>query len=225
MLEEIFLVPVKTMLSQAGVFVSAFCAVVLVLAVGWIIAKIVKNVVMRILDVLQLEATAERVGVDRILARGGIKYSITELIGVLSYWLVMLISFVIAISLVNLNNQAAGLLDSIVLYIPKVISVIFILILGMFFASFVNSAIRTAASTAGVEQAGLFGKVAQAVIIVFAVVISLKQLQIDIQSIDNALTIVLGSIGLAFALAFGLGCKDIAARYTQDYIDKLKSKK
>jgi len=222
MLKEMFLVPAKTMLSQAGQFVSALCAVILVLVVGWIIAKVVKNLVLRILDVLQFDSTAERVGVDKILSKGGIKYSISELIAVLSYWLVMLISLIIAVSIVNVK---AEILDAIVLYIPKVISSVVVLILGMFFAAFVNSAVTTAAANAGVEQATLLGRVVQMVIVIFAIIISLEQLEIGTQVINLTITILLASLGLATALAFGLGCKDIAEKTTQDFLDKLKSKK
>ncbi len=225
MFEEIFLEPVKGMLTQAGAFVSALCAIILILLVGWIVGRVVKNLIARVLDILQIDSYAERIGVDKILAKGGIKYSISELISVLTYWVVMLIALVIAMSTVNLNQQAAGLLNTIVLYIPRVISVIFILVLGLFFASFVNSAVQTTAANAGIEQSNLLGRLAQCVIIVFAVDIALRQLQIDIGSIENAVTVILASIGLAFALAFGLGCKDIAGKLTQEFLDKLKSKK
>ena len=225
MIEELFLDPVKSMLTQVGNFVSALGAVILVLLVGWIIAKVIKNLIIRILDILQIDSYAERVGVDKILAKGGIKYSISELIGVLTYWVVMLISLVIAMSAVNLNQQAAGLLNTIVLYIPRVISAIFILVLGLFFASFVNSSVQTAAANTGIEQSTLFGHLAQAIIVVFAIDISLRQLQIDIGGIEHAFVIILGSVGLAFALAFGLGCRDIAAKLTQEFLNKLKAKK
>lgn len=225
MLREIFLEPVKGMLTQAGSFVSALCAIILILLVGWIAGRLVKNLIVRILDILQIDSYAERIGVDKILAKGGIKYSISELIGVLTYWVVMLIALVIAMSTVNLNQQAAGLLNTIVLYIPRVISAIFILVLGLFFASFVNSAVQTAAANAGIEQSNLLGRLAQFVLIVFAIDIALRQLQIDLSSIENAVFVILSSIGLAFALAFGLGCKDIAGRLTQEFLDKLRSKK
>lgn len=225
MIREIIIIPVQAMLAQAGAFVSAFCAVILVLVVGWIIAKIIKNLVIRILDILQIDSTAERVGVDKILAKGGIKYSITELVAVLSYWLVMLISLIIAIGLVNVGEQAASILNAIVLYIPNVISVIFILMLGMFFASFVNSIVQTAAANAGIEQSALFGKISQLVIVVFAIAISLEQLHIGSQVIGFAINILLASFGLAFALAFGLGCKDLAGKITHEFLEKIKSKK
>ena len=225
MLKELIVVPVKSMLAQVGTFVSALCAIILILLVGWVIARMIKNLVARILDILQIDSYAEKIGVGKILAKGGIKYGVSELIGVLCYWIVMLIALVIAVSAVNLNQQAAGLLNTIVLYIPKVISAIFILILGMFFASFVSSAVQTAAANAGVEQSNMLGRLSQFIIIVFTLNVALRQLQIDLRSIENALIIILGSIGLAFGLAFGLGCKDIAGKLTQEFLDKLRSRK
>ena len=225
MLKELVVTPVKGMLAQVGVYVSSLAAVVLVLLVGWIVANVVKNLVNRILDVLQVDTYAERVGVDKIFAKGGIKYSVSELNGVLSYWVVILISLVIAVGVVNQNGQAAGLLNTIVLYIPRVISAVFILIVGLFFATFVSTAIQTAAANAGVDQAMLLGRLSQAVLIVFTFDIALRQIQIDIRGIENAVMILLASAGLALALAFGLGCKDIAGRLTQEFLDKMKPKK
>lgn len=225
MLKELIVTPVKSMLAQAGSFISALCAILLVLVVGWMIARIIKNLTVRILDVLQVDSYAERVGIDKIFAKGGIKYGISELVGILSYWIIMLISLVIAISLVDLNQQASGLLNVIVLYIPRVISAIFILIVGMFFASFINTAIQTTTANAGVEQSNLLGRLAQGLLIIFTFDVALRQIRIDITGIENAILIILCSLGLAFALAFGLGCKDIAAKLTQDFIEKLKPKK
>lgn len=225
MLKELVVTPVKGMLAQVGVYVSSLAAVVLVLLVGWIVANIIKNLVNRVLDVLQVDTYAERVGVDKIFAKGGIKYSVSELIGVLSYWVVILISLVIAVGVVNQNGQAAGLLNTIVLYIPRVISAVFILIVGLFFATFVSTAIQTAAANAGVDQATLLGRLSQAVLIIFTFDIALRQIQIDIRGIENAVLILLASAGLALALAFGLGCKDIAGRLTQEFLDKMKPKK
>lgn len=225
MLKELVVTPVKGMLAQVGVYVSSLAAVVLVLLVGWIVANIIKNLVNRVLDVLQVDTYAERVGVDKIFAKGGIKYSVSELIGVLSYWVIILISLVIAVGVVNQNSQAAGLLNTIVLYIPRVISAVFILIVGLFFATFVSTAIQTAAANAGVDQATLLGRLSQAVLIIFTFDIALRQIQIDIRGIENAVLILLASAGLALALAFGLGCKDIAGRLTQEFLDKMKPKK
>jgi uncharacterized protein YebE (UPF0316 family) len=85
--------------------------------------------------------------------------------------------------------------------------------------------IHTTASNAGISHVNALGKIVEVIIIVFAIAIALEQLNIGAKIIELIVGILLGSMGLAVGLAFGLGCKDIAARYTSEFIDKLKTKK
>jgi hypothetical protein len=158
------------------------------------------------------------------LAKGGISYSLSELIGVICYWLAILITFVVAINAIGLT-VAADLLNRIVLYIPNIIAALFILILGMFVATLLSNIVRTAANNAGLSQAKLLGKVVEVVVAVFVIAITLEQLGIGAKVIELFITVILASIGLGVALAFGLGCKEIASRFLSDMIDNLKSKK
>ena len=59
---------------------------------------------------------------------------------------------------------------------------------------------------------------------VFAIFVALEQLNIGIRITQLTLSIALGSIGLGLALAFGLGCRDIAGKFVNDFVDKLKKK-
>jgi hypothetical protein len=68
------------------------------------------------------------------------------------------------------------------------------------------------------------GRLAEIIVIVFAVLMILEELKIGIRVSEITLSIVLGSVGLAFALAFGLGCRDVAEKFVSDTIDKLKKK-
>ena len=117
---------------------------------------------------------------------------------------------------------AADLLQKIVLFVPNIIAAVFILIVGMFAAVLLRNIVRVSASTAGITQANLFGNIAEVVIMVFAAAIALEQLQIGVRIIDLTISIILGSFGLGFALAFGLGCKDIIGKAVGDFLSKLK---
>jgi hypothetical protein len=97
-----------------------------------------------------------------------------------------------------------------------------VLVLGSFLANFMAGIVRTAASNAGVSSAKLLGKITQAILIIFAVIIAIEQLNIATAFIAFAVNIILASIGLALALAFGLGCKDIAAKAMSDALNKIK---
>ncbi|MFA5388142.1 MAG: hypothetical protein WC312_00105 [Candidatus Omnitrophota bacterium] len=215
--------PVKAMLVRAATFLPTLIGILVILVVGWIIAAVLKNVVVKLLKMIQFDTASEKSGLADVLRRGGIKNTLSELMGGLVYWIVMLLVFMTALNALGMT-VVASLLDKVILYIPNVIAAIFIISLGIFFASIVGSIVMTASMNAGIKQAKLLSQVTQTVIVIFAVIMTLEQLSIATAILNTTITVLLGSIGLAFALAVGIGSKDIAGKLIQELVDKLKGK-
>lgn len=222
-LQLILLEPAKTVFSQIGQFLVNVLLVIIILIIGWVISRIIKAMVTKVLEAVKLDALSKRIELDSLLAKGGIKYSFTELIGVICYWLMLLVTFVVAINAVGLTI-VADLLNRIILYVPNVVAAIFILILGMFVATLLGNIVQTAANNIGLSQAKFLTKVTEVVVVAFAIFITLEQLKIGIRITEITLSIILGSLGLGLALAFGLGCRDLAGKFVEELIDKLKKK-
>lgn len=222
--QTVLLEPAKIVLSQVSQFLVSLLLVLVILLIGWVIAKLIKTLVAKVLRIIKLDQISERIELDSVLAKGGIGYSLSELIAVVCYWIVMLVTFVVAINAIGLT-VAADLLNKVVLYIPNIIAAVFILILGMFAATVLSNITQTAANNAGIAQSKLLGKVIEIVLMVFVIAISLEQLNIGAEIVKTIVTVVLASIGLSLALAFGLGCRDIAARFMAEFLDKIKTKK
>jgi len=220
----VLLEPAKIIVAQIGQFLINVLLVIVILIIGWMISNLVKQLITKVLRTLKVDSLSDRIELDALLAKGGIKYSLSELLGIIGYWLSILVTVVVAINAIGLTI-AAELLNKFVLYVPNVIAAIFVLILGMFIAVLLRNIIQTAATNAGLTQVNIFTKIVEVLVIVFAVAIALEQLNIGAKVIQLLIGIVLGSIGLAVALAFGLGCKDIAAKHTAELIERLKSKK
>jgi len=221
--QGVLLEPAKTLFSKIGEFLVNTLLVIIILIIGWVISKVIKAVVTKVLKAIRIDNLSERIKLDALLAKGGLQYSLSGLVGTICYWLALLITFVVAINAIGLT-VAADLLNQVVLYIPNVIAAIFILILGMFVASLLKNIIQTAASNAGISHINLLGKIVEIAVIVFTIAIALEQLKIGAKIIELMVGILLGSIGLAVGLAFGLGCKDIAARSMSEFVDKVKKK-
>ncbi len=215
--------PVKEMLARIAGFVPTLIGVLVILIVGWIIAGIVKSLAVKVLKLIQLDTATEKAGLGDVLRRGGISQTLSELIGVLIYWLMMLLVFMTALNALGMT-VAASLLDKVILYIPNVIAGVFILALGIFFSSMIGTVVRTASSNAGISQAKFLGQLTQTLIMIFAVIITLEQLNIASSVLNLAVNIILASIGLAMAIAVGLGSKDIAGKLIQDLVNKIKGK-
>ena len=67
-------------------------------------------------------------------------------------------------------------------------------------------------------------KIVEVLVMVFVSIMALEQLNIGAKTLQLILGIVLGALGLGVALAFGLGCKEIAGKIVAEFLDKIKKK-
>jgi len=219
----VLLEPARAVLGQISQFLVSILLVIIILLMGWLVSKALKVIISKGLKLIKLDDLAGRIGLDKILGKGGISYPISELIGVICYWLGILVTAMVAINAVGLTI-AADLLNKVVLYIPHVIAAVFIVILGMFVATLLKNIIVTAVNNAGLSHGKLLGQLVETIVIVFVVIVGLEQLGLGISITQLTLGIIVGSVGLGLALAFGLGCKDIAGKFVAEFVEKLKKK-
>ena len=221
--QVVLLEPARMVLAQISQFMVNALLVLIILLIGWLLSKVIRSVVTKFLKTAKINELSSRIELDKLLGKGGITYTLSDLIGVICYWLGLLVTFMVAVNSVGLTI-AADLLNKVVLYIPNVIAALFILILGMFVSTLLKNIVQTAANNAGLNQGKLLAQVVETVVIAFAVFVGLEQLQIGIRITELTISIVLGSLGLGLALAFGLGCKDIAGKFVAELAEKLKKK-
>lgn len=216
--------PVRNLWAQLLTFLPSLISVLLLLLLGWLVATMIQKVATRFLKLARLDSLSEKVGVANILTKGDINYTLSEIIGVLIYWLIMLVVAILVVNFMHLE-VAAELLNRVVLYIPNVIAAVFVLVLGIFFASILANTVRTAAANAGLQQARTLGQITQVTVAVFVFLQAVKQLGIDTTLVDMILRAIVYSLAFGFGLAIGLGCKDMAGRYVQQLVDSFKPKR
>jgi len=221
--QGVLLEPARVVLMQIGQFITNVLLVIFILIVGWLISKLIRTLVTKSLRLVKLDKISERIELEDLLVKGGIKYSLSELIGIICYWLALLVTFVVAVNAIGLTI-AADLLNKVVLYIPNIIAAIFILILGIFISKLLSNIVQTAANNAGLAQGNILSKIVEIVTIIFVIAIALEQLNIASRIIELTISILLASLGLGLALAFGLGCKEVAGKAVSEFVDKLKKK-
>ncbi len=221
--QVVLLEPARIVLAQVSLFLVNALLVIIILIIGWLLSKAVKVIVSKALKAAKFDQISDKIELDKLLSKGGISYSLSDLVSVICYWIGILITFMVAVNAVGLTI-AADLLNKVVLYIPNVVAALFILILGMFAATVLKNVINTAVNNAGLSHGKILSRIVETIVIVFAVFVGLEQLQIGIRITELTISIVLGSLGLGLALAFGLGCRDIAGKAVSELVEKLKKK-
>ncbi|MDT8287048.1 MAG: hypothetical protein RQ748_08075, partial [Elusimicrobiales bacterium] len=159
----------------------------------------------------KLDSYTSRVGVNEVLARFGLGKSLVTVIGFVIYWSLILVFFVSAANVLNLTVISAILERFVMDFMPKITAAIFIAFGGLLFARFLSEVVSNSATANNLRGGRVLSQIVYFTVIVFAAIIALEQMGIAMKTIRSSLSIVLGSFGLAFAIAFGLGAKDAAA--------------
>jgi len=207
---DVMLEPVRVFLAQVGDLLPRLFLALLVLVVGYFVARGVKFVVVKALRAGNFHVLTDRAGIDGFLGNGGVRADTSEIIGLLFYWVVILAALVIGFNGLGLN-YITDLLVKVLLFVPKVLVAMLILAFGAYFARFIGNALCAYAKKLQLQDAELLGRLAQYAIVTFVVLIALDQMNIGGDIVRQTFLIVLAGVVFALALAFGIGGKDWAA--------------
>ncbi|GAA4417949.1 hypothetical protein GCM10023187_50860 [Nibrella viscosa] len=198
-------------------FFPRLIGALLLLLIGWLIARAVRWGVEKLLKTIRFDNLTAKVGIDTFLQKGGIQHSSSYLFATMIYWILMLIVFEAFFNSLGLE-VISGLLNDIILYVPNIIVATVILIIGMYLADFVRGLVVAALRNANIAQAGLIGLAVRVLMIFLVFAIALSQLRIAQDIITAVVTLVLGAFCLALAIAFGFGARDWAADIVNRYV-------
>lgn len=207
---DVFVASLTSFWTQMAAFVPQLLAALVLLFLGWILANIVRSAVGKILDTLKFDELGKKTGIEAFMRQGNIDLTLSRLIANLVYWIILLVVIVTVANSLGLTT-VAELFNKVVFYLPNIIVAILVLVFGVMVARFINRVAFAYLNNMGVDAALTISTLAEYAVIIFVVFVALEQLQIGTHLLVSAFQIGFGAIGLAFALAFGLGGKDWAA--------------
>ena len=213
--------PVRGFLLRAGEFLPRILLAVVIVVVGWMVAKMVRFAIAKGLRAVNFNVLTERAGIDAFLHDGGIRADTTEILALLFYWLVILASLVMAFNLLGLE-YITDLLGRVVWFLPKVMVALLILAFGAYFARFIGNAVIAYCRNVHLQDAEILGRLAQYAILAFVVLIALDQVNVGGEIVRQTFLIVLAGVVFALALAFGLGGKEWAAEMLERWWPRRK---
>jgi hypothetical protein len=191
--------------------IPRFFAAVLLLVVGWIIARVIEKSIVKFFRLIKLEDLAEKAGIENFLYRGGVKFTTSTLLAKLVYWFIMFTFTLAVLNSLGLQS-AADLFNKMVLYIPNLIVAFIVLLFGTLFAKFAHTASNAYLNNIGMSGAEGMSLVIKYAILIFVASMVLEQLNIGGQILVSGFQIAFGALCFALALAFGLGGREWASK-------------
>jgi hypothetical protein len=193
---------------QIVALVPSIVGVVVVLVAGYFIAKLVGRLVVALSEKIGLETAAARSGLADSMKQVGIKRNVAQIVGLVAFWLMMSVFIMAAFSILNLA-PLTSVMEQVVGYIPKILAAMVILVLGLLLATFIRGVVGTAADRAGLSYAETLGNISYYMLAVMTFIAALNQVEIQIPLMNQLIMIAFGGLAVGFALAFGLGGRDV----------------
>lgn len=208
--------PIVSVLDRViGMIPNIFVAIVLVI-VGYYLARFVSGLLVSLLNRTGINSIYGYFGF-RPASDGTPRFQLSEILGQIVKVLIILFFTVEALNVLRLNvlNQIG---NSIIVYLPMLVSALLILGLGLVAANLLQQLI------ARYTGSSFSANIVKYVIILFAVFMTLDQLGFATSIVNLAFLLILGSLAVAFAIAFGIGGREFAKRQLTKFESKLERK-
>lgn len=219
--QEALMVAGSTTLARLLSFIPNLLGAIIVFLIGWLVSGWLRSLVIKMLSAARLQSIVQKTVVEQFIQKAELKGKIEEIIGGLVRWVVVFIFFIAAINILGLSTVSL-VLNNILAYIPKVLSAIIILLVGVVLAGAVESIVKGTVGAVDVSTSRLLGKISSWMVMIFAVLASISELGIAAQFINTLVIGVVAALSLGFGLALGLGSKDVVGEILSGWYKELQ---
>lgn len=178
------------------------------LLLGWILAKALALSSRKLVE--GLDALFARLVHHEGIQRERIQRSYALIISKLVFWVVMVFFMAVGANVLGWD-LFSGWLDSIVAYLPGLVTGLLIILAGILISSLARSGIQSATARAAPEQSLMMARAAQVLIIFSSVIIGVEQIGLNIGFLSSLIVVVIAVLLAGAALAFSLGARQLVA--------------
>ena len=185
-------------------------AAIVILILGLLISKIVRFTLKKIFKIAKLQKVSDKINEAKLFGENEVKVDIEKILLAFVKWVLLLVFIIVAADILKLtviSTEIANLLR----YLPILLSALVIFMIGLFGAKLVKTALVSVFQSMGFSGSKLVSNIVFYIIVIFVTITALNQAGIDTALITSNFTLILGAFLLAFALAFGLGSRDVMA--------------
>ncbi|OGS37663.1 MAG: hypothetical protein A2506_10305 [Elusimicrobia bacterium RIFOXYD12_FULL_66_9] len=216
-LARLFANPFLSAYDRVSGVIAPLAAAFLLLLIGMFTARAARALVEAAMSKARIDEFTSRAGLNELLARLGLGKSPSAVAAFIVHWFLLVVFIVSAANVLNMT-AVTELLERFVMFLPSMVASVLILFGGLLFARLVSQVLLNAASANSVRGGNAVAAAAWVAVLVASAAAALEQLGVRPSLLVSAVQILLGSVGLALAIACGLGAKDVAADFIKDLV-------
>jgi hypothetical protein len=191
-------------------------AFLVILLIGWFVASLLARGVGALLRAVKFNQLSERAGFTEFVRSMGVERDASGVVALVVKWFLRVFTLVVAFDALGLP-AVSQVLQQLLLWLPNLVVALVVLVIGGLAASALSRLVRGATTEAGFTNPDVLATVARVAVWAFAIVVAVNQLGIATALVNTLLIGVVGAAALASGLAFGLGGREKAAEWIQQW--------
>ena len=208
---ESIAMPATSMLQRIFNFIPSLLSAFIIVAFAYFIARIVGELIKGILEKVGFNKVPELIGIKNT------RFNLSELAGKLVMVAIVLFSALEAADVLGFS-KVSGLVEQFVLLAGNIIIGLIIIGLGFYVANLIAGIIEKSES----KNSKVLSLIAKVAILMLAISMGLSQMGLASNIIEYAFIFLIGALAVAFAIAFGIGGRDLAAKKLDEIEKNIK---
>lgn len=206
---------------QLKEFLPNLIFAIVLLILGWIVAKIAARIIKKLLEAIKIDELAAKLNDIDIVRQTNMKILPSKILSKTVYYVLMLVTFLVAAE--QLGVQAVtDLLTDFIGYLPKLFVAVIFFIIGLLISDAIRGIVLTACKSLGIPSAKIIATIVFYFIFLSFTMSALDQAQISTDFIKSNLSIIIaGAVG-AFAFGYGLASKKMMSNLLASFYTKGK---
>lgn len=198
----------ETIWNEIALAIPNILGAITILIIGWLITKIIVYVIKKALKLAKADKLDDKLNEIELFGDGKFKFNIIKMVTSFVKWLLLLVFIIVAADIAGLTiiSQEIGKLLN---YIPQLFTAVLLFLIGVYIASFIKKSITSLFKSLEISGGNALGQMVFIIITVFVSITALNQAGIDTTIITSNITLILGALLAAFALALGLGAREV----------------
>lgn len=213
----------STLIHHAVDFFPRLVYCLLILLIGYFVAKSVSVILKKILENIGFNRIGDRLNKINVIQKLRADIKLSDIVATICFYFILLIFLPIATETLGID-AITNIILNLVNYVPKFIAAIIMLQVGLILSDAIKGWIVTLCQSFNIPAAKLIGNVFFGFFLVITLLSSLSQIGINTELLESSFILVLGGIITAFAIGYGIASRDVLSNLISAFYTKQKYK-
>lgn len=208
--KDIAMESLSTMWLEVTKIFPSIIGALVVFVIGWIVTKIVVRLIKKALKLAKANKLDDKLNEIEIVEGKKLNFDTIKIVSTFVKWVIYIMLLIVISDILNLkiiSEQISNFLG----YLPQLFVALIIFTLGLLFANFVKNALKSFFDSMDLSGGKIISQVIFFLLIIFISITALNQAGVNTDIITSNLKMIMAAFLLSFALAFGLGAREVVA--------------